>query len=52
MTDLRRVGAGIVQIGDASLRRLSESCLKEILDEILRVGHCFHPALGRMRNQR
>ncbi len=49
MTNFRGVGAGAVQKGAALLGGLGKSCLKEILDEILRVGHCFHPAPGRMQ---
>jgi hypothetical protein len=50
VANLGQIGAGTVEIGTALLWRLSKSCLKEILNEILRVRHCFHPALGRMRN--
>jgi hypothetical protein len=40
----------VIQIGEPLLRRLSESCLKKVFYELLGIGHCFHPALGRMRN--
>src|SRR6185437_3028267 len=51
MPDLGRIGAGDIEIGAAFLGGPSKSCLKKILDELLGVGHCSHPALGRMRNE-